>query len=82
MTKRTAADLPLLLPCEDQVEPPLLHNKRSLRGASHTTALTRALLLPASRGVAAVAKDAATTKYLPFRACQGRILLEAGSAKF
>ena len=35
-----------------------------------------------SRGVAAVAKDAATTKYLPFRACQGRILLEAGSAKF
>ena len=124
---RTAADLPLLLPCEDQVEPPLLHNKSSLRGASHTTALTRALLLPASRGVAAVAKDsfatrsrgvaavaqdsfatrsrgvaavakdsfatcsrgvaavakdAATTKYLPFRACQGRILLEAGSAKF
>ena len=35
-----------------------------------------------SRGVAAVAKDAATTKCLPFRACQGRILLEAGSAKF
>ena len=97
MTKRTLADLPLLLPCEDQVEPPLLHNKSSLRGASHATALTRALLLPASRGVAAVAKDsfatcsrgvaavakdAATTKYLPFRACQGRILLEAGSAKF
>ena len=82
MTKRTAADLPLLLPCEDQVEPPLLHNKSSLRGASHTTALTRALLLPANRGVAAVAKDAATTKYLPLRACQGRILFEAGSAKF
>ena len=88
---RAATDLPLLLPCKDQVEPLLLDDKGSLRGAPHATALTGALLLPASRGVALVTNDAVTatvtndavtaTMYLPFPTCRRCIFLEASSAE-